>query len=62
MKRLRGLLWPFALLSIAATTGCYSHTKEKEVVIEHGSAPPSSCKHAVWVPAAGGTAGYWSCT
>jgi hypothetical protein len=59
MGSLRGLMRPIALLTLVLAGGCYSHTKE--VVIEHGPAP-SSCKHAVWIPPAGGAAGYWSCT
>jgi hypothetical protein len=46
-----------AIVFPLAVGGCYSHTRE--VVVEH---VPTSCREAIWVPPAEGSAGYWRCT
>lgn len=56
MLRRLGVL---GLLAIGLSGGCYSHTRE--VVLQPVATAPVGCRHAEWVPPAGGSAGYWRC-
>jgi hypothetical protein len=59
MRRMTGWV---AILLVAGSTSCFSHTHTREVVVERQIPVPAGCAQSVWVPSTHEVPGHWQCS